>query len=65
MPVDGTDVMCAGADRVSEWCVREMSLSLAKRLEPFITLEVEDDPCSFRKMVRGKVRLVEPSYRFI
>ena len=65
MRVDGNDVMRVGADKVSEWCVREMSLSLAKQLEPFITLEVEDDPCSFHKLVRGKVRLVDPSYRFI
>ena len=65
MSVDGNDVMRFGADKVSEWCVKEMSRSLAEQLEPFITLEVEDDPYSFGKMVRGKVRLVDPSYRFI
>jgi len=65
MHVDGNDVMHFGADKVSEWCVREMSSNLAKQLEPFITLEVEDDPCGFHKLVRGKVRLVDPSFRFV
>lgn len=65
MQINNDDIRHFGGEKISEYCVREMSLSLAKQLEPFITLEVEDDPYGFRKMVRGKVRLVDPSYRFV
>lgn len=65
MRVDENDVMHFGADRVSEWCVREMSLSLAKQLEQFITIDVEDNPYNRCKTVRGRVRLVDPSFKFI
>lgn len=65
MQIDNDDVMRFGGEEISEYCVREMSLSLAKQLEQFITIDVEDNPYNRCKTVRGRVRLVDPSFKFI
>lgn len=42
----------------------ELTYKLAEALVPMLDLQVEKDPAHRRHFVRGRIRVVEPGYRF-
>lgn len=62
--VDQEMVRCLGEEKTAEYCVQQITSSLAEQLAPFISLETDFDPMRCCKIVRGRVRIVEPSFRF-
>lgn len=49
---------------VSAIVMEQMTRELAKCIAPFIEMEIEDEPVSCQKIVRGKVRILDSAFRF-
>lgn len=62
--VDPHMVECLGEKDAADYCVRQITSSLADQLAPFITIEVDYDHMECCRIVKGKVRIVEPSFKF-
>lgn len=56
------DVM--GEEEASKYVLENMADQIAHSLAPFISIEARSAPCMNVKIVRGKVRVVDPSFRF-
>lgn len=64
MAVDRNMVRCLGEERAAEYCVEEMAQEIAKQLAPFMAIDTDYDPRMNVRIVRGRIRIVEPSFRF-
>lgn len=53
-----------GEERASEVTMRQMTHALAEALAPYIELETHIDPLNMTQVVRGRIRVLEPDYRF-
>ena len=53
-----------GADRAAEYTLREMRNQLAEALTGLIEIQQRNDPFSDEIIFDGRVRVVEPTYRF-
>lgn len=52
------------AGNFSKHIVRDMSSQLAEAIAPYLTIDVEDDPYTMEKHVRGKIRVLDPKFRY-
>lgn len=53
-----------GLETASKICVEQMTQELADSISPFLTVESEFDPYFGVQKVRGKIRVLDPSFRF-
>ena len=62
--VDPHMVDVLGEEEASKYVLENMANEIAHNLAPFISIEARSDPYMNVKIVRGKVRIVDPSFRF-
>lgn len=62
--VDPYMVDAIGEQEASKIVLENMANEIAYNLAPFISIEARSDPYMNVKIVRGKVRVVDPSFRF-
>ena len=58
------DMMNLKKEDLMRFVHREMTLRLAVALEPNVEYKIFEDPCFDRSIVRGRVRVLPPGYRF-
>ena len=51
-------------DYLAERCLKEMTYAIAKQLVPFMDVAITTDPRMMTKIIRGRIRVVEPDFRF-
>lgn len=51
-------------EKIAEFSMKEITRSLAEALAPYIELETMYNPVSMTQIVRGRVRVLEPNFRF-
>ena len=62
--VDRHMVEVLGEEDASKYTIETMTQELASSLAPFLSIETQYDPLKSAHVVRGKVRVVDPSFRF-
>ena len=62
--VDPHMVDVLGEEETSKIVLKDMANEIAHKLAPFISIEARSDPFMNVKIVRGKVRVLDPSFRF-
>ena len=53
-----------GKENASKICVEKLTNEIAKSLTPFMEVYTDYDPARMAVMMTGRIRVVEPSYRF-
>lgn len=51
-------------ERIAEFTMKEITHNLSKALAPFVEVVTEYDPRMMVQIVRGRIRVVEPDFRF-
>ena len=51
-------------DALSKYTIRELTRQLAEGLASAMKVDVYDDPCQMRTVIRGTVRVLPPDFRF-
>lgn len=51
-------------ERIAEFTMRDIARSLAEALAPYIELETMRYPETATQIIRGRVRVIEPHFRF-
>lgn len=62
--VDPYTVNVLGEEETSKIVLEDMANEIAHKLAPFISIEARSDPFMNVKIIRGKVRIIDPSFRF-
>ena len=62
--VDRHMVETLGEEDASKYTIETMTQELASSLAPFLSIETRFDPLKSAHIVRGKVRVMDPSFRF-
>lgn len=62
--VPDEEILYADGEPIMSYVRNELTHKLAEALVPMLDLQVEKDPAHMRHFVRGRIRVVEPGYRF-
>jgi len=52
------------AEEISRFIHSEVTRRMAEALEPYVEYQVQEDPFRQRQIVRGRVRVLPPGFRF-
>ena len=62
--IDNYAIRRCPVEDVAKFTTKELTLSLAEALAPYIVMETERDPFSMTQIVRGTIRVLDPSFKF-
>lgn len=53
-----------GLKEASEMCIRRLAAEFAESIAPFMNVETEWEPRTNQTMIRARLRVIDPDYRF-
>lgn len=64
MAIDGMMLHEFGEKEAAEMAIDRLARNIAESLVPYMDIETEYDPCFRQQIIKARVRVIEPDYRF-